>query len=86
MNVGILTVSDRCSRGDAEDTSGDHLAATVPDKFGWNVSDRACLPDEREQIEKQLKYWADDRKLNLILTTGKNSRLLIPSIITIFAV
>ena len=29
VNVGVLTISDRCYQGEAEDTSGPHLVAAV---------------------------------------------------------
>ncbi len=70
MQCAVLTVSDRCSRGEAEDTSGPALAGLLERSSG-HVLERACLPDEPDQIEAQLREWADlQRRINLILTTG----------------
>ena len=74
INVGILTVSDRCSRGEATDTSGSGLVSLVEGGTvlpqGWRVAERACVPDERDEIKSKLVQWCDEAKLNLILTTG----------------
>ena len=67
--VGILTVSDRCSRGEAEDTSGQSLADFFSDKPAFKVSQRLCVPDEKQQIIEALQRWIQ-MKVNLVLTTG----------------
>ena len=45
ITVGILTVSDRCSKNEVEDTSGDNLARIINLKsfFNGNVSFKKCL-------------------------------------------
>ena len=69
LTVGILTVSDTCSRGRAEDGSGKALAKLVQEA-GWKVEVRAVVPDEAREIRAIMKEWADDLRLSLILTTG----------------
>ena len=66
MNAGVLTVSDRCSRGEAEDRSG-ALLAELLDADGYAV-ERRCVPDEREAIEAALRELAG--RVALVLTTG----------------
>lgn len=69
LRVGVLTVSDKGSRGQREDLSGPaigELVATV----GAEVARYQIVPDEREQIEAVLKSWADGEDLDLVLTTG----------------
>lgn len=69
ISVGILTISDRCSKGLAEDLSGavlENMAA----KQGWRVSVRAVVPDEKKQIARVVRRWCDKEKIPLILTTG----------------
>ena len=70
IRVGVLTVSDRVSRGVADDTSGKaivELATSLPDA---SVERAAVVPDERDQIAGTLRAWCDDAHLDLILTTG----------------
>lgn len=67
--VGILTCSDRCARGEAEDTAGARLESAVT-AMGWQVVERVTLPDEARRISATLRAWCDRKKLDLILTCG----------------
>ena len=75
-SVGILTISDRCSRGEAEDKSGPKLVQTIKElsnatsDVNWIVTRQAIIPDEKDIIKKTLIELCDDYKLALILTTG----------------
>ena len=66
MKAAVLTVSDRVSRGEAEDRSGDLLAELLA-ADGYDVS-RRVVPDEREQIAAALKELAASAQL--VLSTG----------------
>ena len=68
--VGILTVSDRCARGERDDASGPVIRSFVEDRWQWDVAAQHIVPDEREMIRETLIDWCDDLRLNLILTTG----------------
>ena len=71
ITVAVLTVSDRCSRGEAEDTSGPALAELARSQLMADVAAAACVPDDRTQITEQLRAWAlDAPRPALILTTG----------------
>ena len=70
FRVGILTVSDRVSRGEAEDKSGPELARLVRERLGWEVTHVAVVPDEIARIVEVLRRWADEEDTALILTTG----------------
>lgn len=71
MRVAVLTVSDRCSRGEAEDTSGPALAEMVRMKLQGQIIATACVPDEMEPISSRLRQWATiEPRADLILTTG----------------
>jgi molybdenum cofactor synthesis domain-containing protein len=71
FRVAVLTVSDRCARGEAEDRSGDALAAGVEGALGGEVVARDCLPDEADRIRGRLRSWAlESPRPDLILTTG----------------
>ncbi len=73
VRVAVLTLSDRCSRGEAVDTSGPTLCAIVRDALGWVVAATAILPDDRDQISARLRAWSafdGPERLDLILCTG----------------
>ncbi len=71
MRVAVLTVSDRCSRGERDDASGPALVAYVNDNFDATVVASACVPDEQSLIASRLKAWsAHDPPVDLVLTTG----------------
>jgi molybdopterin adenylyltransferase len=67
--AGVLTVSDLGSRGEREDTAGP-AAALLLAGAGFEVAERAILPDEMADIAAQLVRWTDDYDLALIVTTG----------------
>lgn len=69
MRAGVLTVSDKGSRGERPDTAGPAVAAMVA-AMGLEVAATAVLPDERDQIAALLRRWADEERLDLVLTTG----------------
>lgn len=69
IHGAVLTVSDKGSRGEREDTSGDALAEALHE-LGASAVERAIVPDEADQIAAELRRWADETQVNLILTTG----------------
>ncbi len=69
LRVGIITISTRSARGERPDASGPALADSVG-KQGWQVIQRAIVPDELEKVSKLLVEWADSGLLDVILTTG----------------
>ena len=69
IRFGILTLSDRSSRGERPDTSGIALARLVQAE-GWSVTKQAILPDEESAIHATLIEWADGGEMDVILTTG----------------
>jgi molybdenum cofactor synthesis domain-containing protein len=66
VRAAVLTVSDRVSRGVAEDTSGDILAGLL-EEDGHEV-DRRVVPDEADQISAAIAELAGGAAL--VLTTG----------------
>jgi molybdopterin adenylyltransferase len=69
IRAAILTVSDRSSRGEREDSSGPAIAAWLAIR-SVAVATAALVPDEEEAISSQLEHWADVEKFDLILTAG----------------
>jgi len=66
VKVAVLTVSDRVSRGEAEDGSGDLLESLLRED-GFEV-ERRLVADERADISAALRELAGDNQI--ILTTG----------------
>ena len=69
IRFGILTLSDRSSRGERADASGPVLADRIQTE-GWSVVKQALLPDEESAIREVLTSWADSGELDVLLTTG----------------
>jgi len=69
IRFGILTLSDRSSRGERADASGPALARLIQAE-GWSVAKQSILPDEESAIREILVNWADSAELDVILTTG----------------
>lgn len=70
ITIGVLTISDSGARGLREDTSGEMIRTLVTQLPEAIISAGALIPDERSQIEATLRAWSDEKRLNLILTTG----------------
>jgi len=69
MRFGILTISDRSSRGERPDASGPALQETVTAQ-GWQVIYRQVIPDDFSTIRQLLIDWSESGALDVILTTG----------------
>ena len=69
FTVGIITSSDKGSKGEREDISGQVIKDIVTTK-GYNVVRQVILPDEEEPLMKEMIFMADELKVDLILTTG----------------
>lgn len=70
LKVAILTISDRVAAGEYEDRSGPALAELAQQRLGAEVLERDVVPDDRGQIAQRLSAWADEARIDLILTTG----------------
>jgi molybdenum cofactor synthesis domain-containing protein len=66
MRAAVLTVSDRVSRGEADDTSGDLLAELLR-ADGYDV-ERRVVPDEADQVAAAIEDLAV--RAAIVLTTG----------------
>lgn len=67
--AAVITVSDKGSRGEREDTSGPALVELLEEN-GYTVTYTAMVPDEIIDIQQELLHCADALKLCLVLTTG----------------
>jgi molybdenum cofactor synthesis domain-containing protein len=69
LRFGILTLSDRSSRGERPDASGPALVRLILTE-NWSVAKQALLPDDESAIRAILSEWADSGEVDIILTTG----------------
>ena len=67
--AAVITISDKCSRGEREDTSGPAIRQVLEEK-GFDVAYVALVPDETEEIKAELIKCADELYIPLVLTTG----------------
>lgn len=71
VRLGIITVSDRASRGEYIDEGGPAILAFFEDaiKSPWTAVYR-CVPDERNAVEKALIELVDTEQCSVVVTTG----------------
>jgi molybdenum cofactor synthesis domain-containing protein len=67
--VAVLTLSETVARGTGADESGEAVATAVA-SAGGTVELREVLPDDRARIAAALRRYADDLRVDLVLTTG----------------
>lgn len=67
--VGIITASDKGSKGERIDESGPKIKEIVSG-FGYEVVYYKVLPDDKDTISSEMKQLCDENKVDLILTTG----------------
>lgn len=74
IRAAVLTVSDRCSRGEAVDTSGPSLVTMLQERVGANVLKTACVPDDLDLLEQTFRAWSHPTSpaeaIDLIVSTG----------------
>jgi cyclic pyranopterin monophosphate synthase len=69
LRAAVLVMSDSVAAGTKKDTSGRTIVERL-EREGFEVIDYAIVPDEPEAITRELRRYADDLKVDLILTTG----------------
>lgn len=69
--IGIVTVSDRASRGEYEDRGGPAISEYLKNILtsAWEAVPRV-IPDERPLVEETLIDLADNHACCLVITTG----------------
>ncbi len=69
FTLGIITVSDKGSKGERVDESGPVIERMLT-PIGGVLEKYTIVPDEKDEIASALKEMSDDLHINLILTTG----------------
>lgn len=69
FNAAVVTCSDKGSRGLRVDTSGEYIKEYLLLKK-FNVIEKVIITDDLDIIKNKLLYYADEIKVDLIITTG----------------
>jgi molybdopterin adenylyltransferase len=69
ITAGVITLSDKGSRGERVDLSGPEVTRMLKE-IGIETTCYEVVPDEADVIEKKLIEFVDDRRLDLVVTTG----------------
>ncbi|MFC1623991.1 molybdenum cofactor biosynthesis protein B [Candidatus Omnitrophota bacterium] len=67
--VAVLTISDRCSKGEREDESG-RIIQDIVKRLPGEVVKYEVIPDEPDTIKDKLRSFCDELKVDLLLTNG----------------
>jgi len=70
LQAVVLTVSDRCSRGEAADTAGPAVARLLEERLGAHIYRLEVVPDEADRIAGRLAHYADGHSIDLVATVG----------------
>ena len=70
FQVVVMTLSDRCSRGEAEDTAGPAVSSRIGKSLSTYIYCAEILPDDQQVIEKRLRHFCDGHSIDLIVTVG----------------
>ena len=68
-STAVITVSDKGSRGEREDTGGPLVCAML-EEAGYSIVYTSIIPDEQSGIENEMIKCADEKDIVLIVTTG----------------
>ncbi|MDY2964748.1 MAG: molybdopterin-binding protein [Megasphaera massiliensis] len=67
--AAVITLSDKGSQELRQDESGPVIVKRL-EQEGYDVVETILLPDGRDELEQHLRRLADQRQVDLILTTG----------------
>src|SRR5215831_16859459 len=68
ISVGIITISDRASKGLYDDLGGPALKK-AGEGYGWRILAESLVPDEKREIQRAVREQSS-KGCHLILTTG----------------
>lgn len=68
IKTGIITISDRASKGLYDDLGGPALKKAA-EGYGWSIVSELLVPDEKREIQRAIKEQIS-RGAQLILSTG----------------
>ncbi len=66
----VLTISDRCSRGENVDTAGPAVENMLLESLNARIYHAEIIPDVKALISKKLIHFCDDHAIDLLFTVG----------------
>ncbi len=69
FRAGVITASDKGSRGEREDLSGPAICGMLTEN-GYEVARTVLLPDEEELLYQEIVRFCDEDKVDVLFTTG----------------
>ena len=75
--AAVITISDSTSMGQRTDTSGPAICSML-EEAGYSGIHTAIVPDDIPAIRAELTACADEKQLDLIITTGLSPRDVTP--------
>ncbi|MEI7901236.1 MAG: molybdenum cofactor synthesis domain-containing protein [bacterium] len=66
----VLTVSDRCSRGETVDTAGPAVANRLRESLKAHIYKTEIIPDEKDGLIERLKHYCDGHSMDVIVAVG----------------
>jgi molybdenum cofactor synthesis domain-containing protein len=70
FQVVVLTLSDRCAAGTAQDTAGLAVADLLRDSLPAHIYTTEILPDGRTGLAERLRHYADGHGIDLVVAVG----------------
>ena len=69
FTAAVITLSDKGAKGERRDESGP-AAALMLEEAGYEIVETLLLPDEPALLKKELCRLADQRQVDLVITSG----------------
>ncbi len=70
FSVGIITLSDRASKGEYEDLTGPAIENYIKENLETSFIRKDIIADEKNLLDANLKDFSDTQKFDLIITNG----------------
>ena len=70
LQIAVITVSDSCAAGTAEDTAGPAVAARLQQALGGRLYGSEIVADDRERIAERLRHYCEVGGVDLVVAVG----------------
>jgi len=70
LQAVVLTLSDRCAAGTAQDTAGPAVAALLRASLPAHIYAAEILPDGRAGLAERLRHYADGHGIDVVVAVG----------------
>lgn len=69
FKAGVITASDKGSRGEREDLSGSAICEML-EKNGYEIVRTSLIPDDEDALYQEIVRFCDEDKVDVLFTTG----------------